>query len=429
MQTLQIINTIISILFFMCCAYQFAYIPIALAAKTRKRSVIRQAEKPSRSYAVLIAARNEEEVLPDLLRSIREQDYPREKITVFVIADNCTDGTAEAARSLDAVVYERQNKLLVGKGYALAELLRCIHTDFPAGFDGYFVFDADNILAPNYFTEMDRKFVEGCDIVTSYRNSKNFEKNWISSGYAVWFLRSCRFMDSAREAIGSSSHVTGTGFMFSRAVRESMKDWPYHLLTEDFEFTVDQILRGRRIAYCDSAEFYDEQPSDIVSSWHQRIRWTRGYLQVLPAYGKELFREAMQGSFACFDILMSVVPAVVLSLMSTLCRLAMILLSWHSSGSAAGALGSFAQLLASSYLGLFAIGSLTVISEWKRIRATAAEKIRSMFTFPIYMATYIPVTVSALFSKAEWRPIPHTVTAAQMRSGQKQTVYKKAANL
>ena len=50
-------------------------------------------------YAIVIAARNEEAVIGRLLESIRLQDYPSELLTVFVVADNCTDGTAQAARS------------------------------------------------------------------------------------------------------------------------------------------------------------------------------------------------------------------------------------------------------------------------------------------------------------------------------------------
>ena len=414
MQTLKQIHAVIYILFLLCYAYQLIYIPIALLAK-RKKKPKAQLQKPTHSFAVLIAARNEEGVLPDLLRSIRSQNYPQELIRTFVIADNCTDGTAFAARRCGARVYIRNDLSRIGKGYALSELLRRIRTDCPEGFDGYLVFDADNILTPDFIREMDRKLGEGCDIVTGYRNSKNYEENWISSGYAVWFLRSCRFMDSARETIGSSSHVTGTGFMFSRAVRESMPDWPYHMLTEDFEFTVDQILKGKRVAYCDQAEFFDEQPSDMVSSWHQRVRWTQGYLQVLPAYGKRLIHGMMHGSYSCFDITMSVLPAFVLSMLSALCNLAMILLAWFSGESTAEALRSLLRLLAGGYLTLFAIGALTVISEWNRIRATVSGKIRSVFTFPLYMATYIPITISALFCRPEWKPILHRVTAVQMQ--------------
>ena len=171
--TLRTINAVISALFFICYAYQFLYIPLVLAKKPKPLAVPAKAHR----YAVLIAARNEENVISGLLDSLRAQTYDMSLVTVFVAADNCTDSTAAIARSHGAVVYERFNQLNVGKGYALDFLLQHIGADYPAGFDGYFVFDADNILAPDYIERMNEMFSNGHEIVTSYRNSKNFGGN------------------------------------------------------------------------------------------------------------------------------------------------------------------------------------------------------------------------------------------------------------
>lgn len=74
---------------------------------------------PFHRYGVVIAARNESMVIGNLIRSIQNQTYPSKLIDIFVVADNCTDNTAQIARQLGAVVYERFNKEQVGKGYAL----------------------------------------------------------------------------------------------------------------------------------------------------------------------------------------------------------------------------------------------------------------------------------------------------------------------
>lgn len=167
----------LGILFILCYAYQFLYIPVALAPKKKKT-----VQAPLRRYAILISARNEESVIAQLLDSISQQDYPADLIVPFVVADNCTDATARVARDAGAVVYERFNKQQVGKGYALNYLIQQIRDAWgDEYFDGYFVFDADNLLQPDYISQMNNVFGDPYQIVTSYRNSKNFGDNWISA--------------------------------------------------------------------------------------------------------------------------------------------------------------------------------------------------------------------------------------------------------
>lgn len=143
-----------------------------------------------------------------------------------------------------ANVYERFNQVQVGKGYALQELLEHLEQDYPQGFDGYFVFDADNILAPNYVEAMNRTFSDGHDIVTSFRNSKNYGDNWISAGYALWFLRESRYLNHARFLLGTSCAVSGHRLPVQPPGAGGDGPWPFHLLTEDIQFSVDQVTLG-----------------------------------------------------------------------------------------------------------------------------------------------------------------------------------------
>lgn len=415
METLQTINFIIAIIFFVCYLYQFLYIPAPWLLRAKPHGEAR----PHR-YAVLICARNEQRVIGDLIASLRKQSYDQRLLSIFVMADNCTDDTALVARVAGATVYERFNRQQVGKGYALQALLEQLERDYPRDFDGYFVFDADNILAPGYIEAMNRTFSDGHEIITSYRNSKNYGDNWISAGYALWFLRESRYLNHARFLLGSSCAVSGTGFLFSRRVLEETGPWPFHMLTEDIQFSVDQITKGRKIAFCPDAVLYDEQPVTFRQSWKQRMRWSKGYLQVFRGYGTRLLKGALQGSFSCYDMAAAIMPAFILSALSIVCNVTLGIWGAIHGDDLSIALLSVGQMLLSMYMTLFVLGAITTITEWRTIHTSTAKKLLYAFTFPLFMFTYIPISLSAFFRKVEWQPIEHRVSAASLRGRHKE---------
>ncbi|NLN56325.1 MAG: glycosyltransferase family 2 protein [Clostridiales bacterium] len=239
-------------------------------------------------YAILIPARNEEPVLGNLLDSIKKQDYPSNLITVFVVADNCTDNTAKIAREEGAVCYERFDKTRCTKGYALQFLFENIKKDYGIeAFEGYFIFDADNLLKTDYISRMNDAFDAGVKILTSYRNTKNFDENWISSIYALHWIRSIRARHRARSVLRLATNIQGTGFLFANElVREG---WKYTSLTEDRAFTADAVAKGYEISYNDEAMFYDEQPVSHKISLRQRLRWSRGHILAYFESGPKLF--------------------------------------------------------------------------------------------------------------------------------------------
>ncbi len=400
---LQLIGKITAVLLFVFGAYQLLYIPIALVFRKKTAEV-----EETNSYAVLICARNEAAVISDLISSIKNQTYNRELIKIFVMADNCTDETASVCRALGVVVYERKNTEKIGKGYALEALLDNIAADYPGGFDGYFVFDADNVLDKSYISEMNRVFCSGYDIVTGYRNSKNYGDNMISAGYALSFLREGRFLNYPRYIVGSGCTIGGTGFMFSREILEEQGGWKFHLLTEDIEFSAYHIIHGRKIGFAQDAIFYDEQPVTLKQSWDQRLRWVKGYMQVLRKYGLKLLRGVFKGEFACFDMISSLTPIFILSAVGMLTNALTALLMLFSGESAVLAAVVLAEPLIWAYGTMFIIGFITVISEWSRIHTSAAKKIIYSFTFPVFLLSYLPIAIVALFSKnVSWKPIVH----------------------
>ena len=406
MHTVEMINFIIMCLFFACYVYQFVYIPVAWLP--RKKEAL---QAPMHRFAVLIAARNEEAVIGKLIDSIKAQSYPGRLVKIFVAADNCMDATADAARSHGAEVYERYDASRCGKGYALDFLLREIKLHGHGRFDGYIVLDADNVLDRDFILHMNETFSAGHDIVTCYRSSKNYGDNWISAGYALWFLRESRYLNGARSRLGSSCGVSGTGFLFSQAVLDAQGGgWPFHLLTEDIEFTIDNVTRGTKVGYCPDAVVYDEQPISFRQSWAQRLRWSRGYLQVFKKYGRALISGIFSGSFSCYDMAMSIMPAAVLTGLSIVVNLGAALINvlyYHEWG----VLGvSALQTLVNLYLTLFIVGAITTVTERRSIHCETAKKIFYVFTFPLFMLSYVPIVIHSLFVTPEWTHIDHTRT-------------------
>jgi len=408
MDTLRMTNYIIAVVFFVCYAYQFLYIPVPWLLAKRKAAKAAALEATPHNYAVLICARNESAVIADLIGSLRSQTYDQSLLHIFVLADNCTDDTSVIARSAGATVYERFNNVQVGKGYALQTLLGHLEQDYPAGFDGYIVFDADNILDPGYIAAMNRTFSQGYDIVTSYRNSKNYGDNWISAGYALWFLRESRYLNHARSLLGTSCAVSGTGFLFSRAVLEETGPWPFHLLTEDIQFSVHEILQGRKVAFAPDAVLYDEQPTTFRQSWRQRMRWSQGYLQVFRDYGARLLRGIFRGSFSCFDMTMNIMPAAVLSGASIAVNLGAAVYNCVNGGDWTVLAACLLQSFLSLYLTVFILGVITTVTEWDNIYCSATKKVWYAITFPVFMFTYIPIVIVSLFHNPAWQPIHHS---------------------
>ena len=420
MKDLLIVNLILAIFFTVCYTYQFIYILIALIKEPKKYT----SDNRNR-YAVIISARNERDVIHNLIDSIKKQNYPAELIDTFVCADNCTDDTAERAREAGAIVYERFSTEKVGKGHALNYLFHKIFEDYGKEYhNAYLILDADNLLDENYMTEMNHVFSAGHRIITSYRNSKNYGTNWISSGYALWFLREAVYLNNPRMILGTSCAVSGTGFMVHRDIINKNDGWKHFLLTEDIEFSVDNIINGEKIAYAADAMLYDEQPETFSQSWKQRLRWAKGYLQVFMNYGGRLMKSiGGKGGFSAFDMTMTTMPAIFLSVIGFFYNVITLIVAICTKDPHVGLFwGALAMTVAVMYIMYFAIGVITGVTEWNKILTTKGRKIKSFFTFPLFMFTYIPISIAALFRKVEWSQIKHTVAVSinDMNAGKAQ---------
>ena len=288
-ESLNTFNNILGIILLLLVVHHIPYFVIGMLF-TRKFKPAKKKHK----YGILIAARNEENVIGNLIDSINKQDYPKELYQVFVVADNCTDNTAKIAKKHGAIVYERFDDEHKTKGYALEFLVDNISKDYGVEtYEGFFIFDADNLLSKNYISKMNDAFDSGCKIITSYRNTKNFDENWVASTYALHWIRSIRTNHRARSVLHLATNIQGTGFLFANEIIRN--GWHYTSLTEDRALTADAVAQGYEITYQDEAMFYDEQPISLKIALRQRLRWSKGHLQAFKETGPYLFLNIIFG--------------------------------------------------------------------------------------------------------------------------------------
>ena len=452
------IYDILSVLITIMLAYHSVYFIIGIF-KTKKF----KKAKVKHKYAILIAARNEEKVIGNLLDSIAKQDYPRDLLTTFVVADNCTDSTAAIARKKGAICYERFNDQDKTKGFALEFLFNNIERDYGINsFEGYFIFDADNLLNTNFVSKMNDAFDAGEKIITSYRNTKNFDENWIASTYALHWIRSSRTSHRARSYLGLATNIQGTGFLFANEIVKN--GWHYTSLTEDRALTADAVSNGYMISYQDEAIFYDEQPIKLKVALRQRLRWSKGHLLAFLESGPKLFKNIFKNNknlvknekdkwskikksfryrFASYDTLMQLTPFSVLNLVKFL-LIAVIIYSCYTytnginnmsidfGNTFLSKLNLFSfkiniepgvkalfmgVLIAFWYHLIYLIGAYFTamlmpiylfIIDRKRIKKMSfSKKVLFVFTWPIFDIIGRYTTYIALFKKVTWKPIPH----------------------
>ncbi len=243
-----------------------------------------------RSYALLVAAHNEELVIENMVDSLKKLDYPDEKYEIFVIADNCSDRTADFARKAGANVFERFDKTARGKGYALEWMFDKIF-NMEKQFDSIVIFDADNIADKGFLRSINKQHVLGAKVVQGYIDSKNPNDSWISYSYSIAFWSVNRLFQQSRANLNLGCQLCGTGFSVDVDILKEL-GWGATCLTEDMEFTMKLALNDIKVAWANDAIVYDEKPLTLSQSWKQRVRWMQGHADVACRFIGKLFKKS-----------------------------------------------------------------------------------------------------------------------------------------
>ena len=360
-------------------------------------------EKKNHKFMAIIPAHNEEKVVANLISSLQKQNYPQNLYDIYVIADNCTDKTAEVAKNAGAIVYERFDEEHKTKGFALNWFLKQkIEED--AQYDAFCIFDADNIVDPNFIKNMNRKLCQGEEVVQGYRDIKNPTDSWITAGYAIFYWTMNRFYHLARYNLGLSPLINGTGFMVKFDLVKPT-GWDTKTLTEDIEFSLKTIISGKKLGWATDAIVYDEQPVGFKQSWSQRTRWTVGHIQCLKEYTLPLAAAVKEHKTVMnFDGLLYMIgsiPMFVLTIILLTLNFVMYLFNGMST------LDLFINCLR-YMLPTFVLPIFTAIVIMIMDKKPIKPMIKGLILYPLFLGSWLAINFKCLFKKeTKWEKIEH----------------------
>lgn len=371
-------------------------------------SLVKLKEKPLKvkkdhRFMAIIPAHNEEAVVANLVESLKQQTYNKELYDIYVIADNCTDNTAKVAREAGAIVYERFDETKKTKGYALNWFLQQkIKEDAP--YDAFFVFDADNIVDKNFIKNMNKKLCQGEDVVQGYRDIKNPSDNWITAGYAIFYWQMHRFYHLARYNLGLSPLLNGTGFMVKFDVVKP-QGWDTVTLTEDIEFSLKRIIKGKKLGWATDAIVYDEQPTGFKQSWSQRSRWTVGHMQCIKTYTKQLAVATKENkNMMNLDGLLYIVGSIPMFVITLLLLFSNFIMYNSAAITTAELIKNILFYLVPTFVLPIFVGMFAMWLDGRKIK----PMLKGLLCYPLFLLTWILINFKCLFVRnVTWEKINH----------------------
>ncbi len=374
--------------------------------------------KEFHKVAIFIPARNESATIENTVKSMFKQNYPTDKYTVYVVADNCDDNTAELARSAGARVFERFDDERRSRGWALDYGTRLALEEDP-NIEFFVMFDADNVAHCNYLSKMNDAFESGVQFARGYANSKNIDYNTTSAISGIYYLRDSRLCCQSRSALGLDQQLMGPGMMISAEFIKE-RGFDAHSISEDAEFTYNRMLEGKRTQYVDEAIYYEEQPTKMKDVFNRNIRFGYGLNRLFFNHGFRMlgkFFTTGRSSYVDMFLQLLFIP------ISLICCIwipiyygftlveAIVMFSTNPR-----MLYEWLKLAAIAlscifYLPFVLQALFVVLLERKKLKCKPSKLIFACLVFPLYMIVYlISIAIGTLTRKPKWKQINHHVT-------------------
>lgn len=273
-------------------AAMVAYLVALSAAAWRapRRTTARLSE-PSTRFVVLIPAHNEEQLLPQTLTSLQRLAYPPELFEIHVIADNCSDASAEVARAYGAIAHERFDQERRGKGYALNWMLERLE-QLQLEYDALLILDADTQVSEQFLSVMDARIARGQRVIQGYYAVLLNQQSWSIGLRSAAFSVLHYLRPQARMLLGGSAGLKGNGMVFRREIAQAYR-WS-NSLTEDIEFHMQLLLAGERVMFAPDATLWAEMPDQLATAQSQNERWEKGRMEMITQYVPGLLSRSLK---------------------------------------------------------------------------------------------------------------------------------------
>lgn len=308
--------TIIQIVLLSVLGFFLMYLAFLTVFSLKGRSRKRMKVEKTKKFAVVVPAYNEAKTISRTLQNLIDVDYPEDLFDVIVIADNCTDNTAEISRNEGVIVYERDNPDKRGKGYALRWCFdKLLAENDKHYYDAMVVVDADSIVTHNLLTVMNKYLRKGAKVVQGYLTVEPKPGVWTTEIIRIGFTLYNYVRPLGQRVLGFPTGLRGNGMCFSvEALRKV--PWDAYSTTEDLEYGLKLLLNEVDVVFAPEAIGYNVVPENAQNAESQRERWEMGRIPVLKKYfGKLLKALFSKRSFKVFDALVNLVTPPLVNMM------------------------------------------------------------------------------------------------------------------
>jgi 1,2-diacylglycerol 3-beta-glucosyltransferase len=263
--------------------------------------------------SLLVAAKNEEAVIANLVKNICSQDYPRERYEVWIIDDNSTDQTpvllSKLAQEYDQLKVLRREATGGGKSGALNQVLPLVRGEILA------VFDADAQVTPDLLRRVLPLFAQSEVGAVQVRKAiANAKENFWTRGQMAEMALDTYFQQQ-RIAVGGFGDLRGNGQFVRRQALEDCGGWNEETITDDLDLALRLHLEQWDIEFVSFPPVEEEGVTNAIALWHQRNRWAEGQSQRYLDYWRLIARNRM-GTSKTFDLIMFLIIQHILPIAS-----------------------------------------------------------------------------------------------------------------